>query len=46
MSLQCPELKKNVEVNGNIEDIYKDNIKIDIIETMEKITEFRRQWFN
>ena len=43
MSLQCPEIKKELNLSGNLSDIYKDDIKLEIIEIVTKISKFRKQ---
>ena len=42
MSYQCPVVKSEVDITGNIEDIYKEVIKPETAETLEKILEFRK----
>ena len=42
MSFQCPVVKSEVDITGNIEDIYKEAIKPETAETLEKILEFRK----
>ena len=37
MSMQCPEVKKVMKIEGNMEDIYKETIKKEIVETITKI---------
>ena len=36
MSFQCPIIKKEIKVKGNLSDIYKENIKNETIETVGK----------
>ena len=43
MGFQCPEIKKELIVKGNIEDIYRDNIKMETIQTITKIIEIRKR---
>ena len=42
MSYQCPVVKSGVELSGNIEEIYKDQIPPETAETIERILEFRK----
>lgn len=42
MSLQCPVIRNNMEVKGEIADIYKEKISYDIIKTVSKISEYRK----
>ena len=42
LSLQCPVIRKEIEVKGKLADIYKENISYDIIKTVSKISEYRR----
>ena len=37
MSMQCPEIINKVEIKGKLEDLFKDEIKPEIIETITKI---------
>jgi hypothetical protein len=39
---QCPEIKKEMEVKGCIEDMYKEEIKLETVRTMTKILEIRK----
>ena len=41
-SYQCPVVQSEVDITGNIEDIYKEVIKPETAETLEKILEFRK----
>ena len=34
LSLQCPVIRKEIEVKGKLADIYKQNISYDIVETV------------
>ena len=43
LSLLCPEIKKEIIVRGDIKEIYKDNIEDNIIDTLTKIMEVRKQ---
>ena len=43
MSFQCPDIKKEIEIKGDISDIYKTNIGQGTIETVLKITEYRKR---
>ena len=42
MGYQCPEIKKEMEVKGCIEDMYKEEIKLETVRTMTKILEIRK----
>ena len=39
---QFPVVKSGVELSGNIEEIYKDQIPPETAETIERILEFRK----
>ena len=43
LSLMCPEIRNEIQVKGNMKDIYDDDIKEDIIETITNIMELRKQ---
>ena len=43
LSFQCAELKTITSNTGNIEEIYSENIGIDIIKTIFRISEFRKE---
>ena len=43
LSMQCPVIKKNVTVKGDMADIYKEDINIETIKTISKISEFRKE---
>ena len=43
MSMQCPEIINKVEIKGKLEDLFKDEIKPEIIETITKITKIRKE---
>ena len=43
MSIQCPEIINKVEIKGKLEDLFKDEIKPEIIETITKITKIRKE---
>ena len=42
LSLQCPEIRKEMKVVGNIEEIYQEDIGKIIVGTLTKITEIRK----
>ena len=42
LSLQCPEIRKEMKVVGNIEEIYNEDIGKAIVGTLTKITEIRK----
>ena len=43
LSLQCPVIRKEIDVKGKLADIYKENISYDIIKTVSKISEYRKE---
>ena len=43
MSFQCQVLKKNIEIDGCMNDLYEDNINIKVVETIERITKYREE---
>ena len=43
MGFQCPEIKKEIEINGSIDEIYIGEIKKETIKTMTKILEIRKE---
>ena len=43
MSFQCPDIKKEIDVKGDISEIYKETIKQETIQTILKITEYRKR---
>ena len=43
MSFQCPDIRKEIDVKGDISDIYKESIKQVTIKTILKITEYRKR---
>ena len=43
MSFICPIIKKEIDIKGNSSDIYKENIHQDSIETILKISSFRKR---
>ena len=42
MSYQCPQIKSEVQIEGKIEDIYKEEINVKTVKTIAKITEVRK----
>ena len=42
LGFQCPEIKKELKVRGSLEDIYKENIPIETIRTLAKISDIRK----
>ena len=42
MGFQCPEIKKEIEINGSTDEIYRGEIKMETIRTMTKILEIRK----
>ena len=43
LSLQCPVLKEEVKVNGDLADIYQENINLEIIKTISRISDYRKE---
>ena len=43
LSLQCPEIKKEIESNGDTSEIYKDNFGNEIIHMFTKVLEKRSE---
>ena len=43
MAFQCPVIIKEQTIKGKPEDIYKENIKLETVETIVKIVELRKQ---
>ena len=41
LSLICPEIKNKVVISGSISDIYKEDIELETVEAIEKITQIR-----
>jgi hypothetical protein len=39
---QCPVIRSEVVINGNINDIFKDDLKLETVETISRISEFRK----
>ena len=44
LSYQCSEIRSEVKIMGKIEDIFKEEISLETVETIEKISELRRTW--
>ena len=42
MSFDCPSIRKEIDVKGNISDIYEEEIDTDTIQTILKIANFRK----
>ena len=42
MSFQCLVIRKEIEISGKLEDIYKEQINMKTIKTLEKIMDIRR----
>ena len=43
MSYQCPEIKKKIDINGKYSDIFNENIQSETVETLIKISKYRRK---
>ena len=41
--MQCPVIKQNVELKGDMSDIFKEEINKEIIQMISKISEFRKE---
>ena len=41
-SFQCPVIRKEIEIEGNISDLYKEDIERNVIETILKIRNYRK----
>ena len=44
LSYQCLEIRSKLKIMGKIEDIFKEEISLETVETIEKISELRRTW--
>ena len=42
LSFQCPVIKKEIEIEGNYSEIYKEDIETKLIQTILKIRNFRK----
>ena len=42
MGFQCPEIKKELQISGSMEDLYKENIPIETIRTIATISDIRK----
>ena len=42
MGFQCPEIVKELKISGSLEDIYKEDIPIETIRTIAKISDIRK----
>ena len=43
LSFQCPIIKEKLNITGEMEDIYKENIKVETIKAVCKISDYRNQ---
>ena len=43
MAFQCPVIRENLNVTGDIENVYSENIKMDIISAVSEISKFREE---
>ena len=41
LSFICPEIKNKVVICGKMSDIYRDDIKLETVEAIQKITQIR-----
>ena len=42
MSFQCPVIKSEITISGDIKDVYKEDIKMETVRTITKISELRK----
>ena len=42
-SYECPVIRQDVKVTGNYDDIYSDKVKLETVETITKIDEFKKE---
>ncbi len=42
MSFKCSSIEYDLKIKGNIQEIYKDNITIDMINKITKISKYRK----
>ena len=42
-AFQCPKLKQEIEVKGNLDKIFSEKIPLDLVITLAKILEFRQE---
>ena len=42
MSYECPIVRSEITINGNISDIYREDMKLETVETITKISELRK----
>lgn len=43
MSFKCQVLKSNIKIEGDMDDLYEDEINIKVAETIKRISEFRKE---
>ena len=43
LSYECPTIKKEVAITGSFSDIYSEEIELNTVETIKKITEVRKE---
>ena len=43
MAFQCPEIKKTIKVCGKYEDIFDNDIPLDVVETISEIMKLRTE---
>ena len=46
LSTQCPIIKNELDLTGNIKDIYKDKIGKEVVETASRVLEVRKMFIN
>ena len=44
MAFQCPMIKDNVELKGNYEDVFKEDIPKELVITLTQISRFREKF--
>ena len=42
-SYECPTISQAINVKGNYDDIFSDNVKFETVETITKINEVRKR---
>ena len=43
-SFQCSRVLESVEIRGNYSNIFSENIKLEIVRTIEQISKFRTEY--
>ena len=42
LSLQCPEVRKEINCTGDIRELYGNAIRVEIVQTVTKVIQFRK----